>query len=172
MNNIADNQPNQEQSIQSDPNISNQDTNKRKTPPKLSKLDKNILTATKALTNPTKANIARHVVELGGAKHIQTVYKRLKQKDYLRGELQAVEQYEYESLHREDLPLARKRARKAIKNKDLNDKEVFPYVKLIYDKAYGEVHKTVGQSGISIDTIESIQIMVNADVSRNLGHDD
>ena len=103
-------------------------------------------------------------MDLGGAKHIQTVYKRLKQKDYLQRDLPEIEKYEQEVLHREDLPLARKVARKALKNKEMNEKEKFPYVKLVYDKAYGETHRNVSTPGVSIESIQIASVNILADI--------
>ena len=129
-----------------------------------SKLDLNILSATKALDNPTKASISKHVVALGGAKHIQTVYKRLKLKDYLRAEIQSVRDNNREYLDRIIVPDALKVTRKAIRNKDLTEKEKLPYVKLAMDKSFGETHHHTAPQQVNIKNIESIQVAISNDV--------
>ena len=151
------NQSNQNTNID-DPN---NDNLIQESPPKLSKLDKNIISATKALTNPTKSNIANHVVELGGAKHIQTVYKRLRAKDYLQGGIQDIETFHNEFLQRELAPLALRNIKKVYKDKSLAPKERFSYDKLIADKMYGEKHVHTGRQQVNIGSVERIQVMIN-----------
>ena len=140
-------------------------------PIKLSTLDKNILAATKVLDNPTKSNIANYVVELGGAKHIQTVYNRLKKRDYLQAELSQIEDYHAQQLQREDYPLARKRLNKALSDKDetgayvLSHKEAFPMIKLVYDKVHGEKHFNQAPQVVNIESINNAQFNISNDVA-------
>ena len=93
-----------------------------------------------------------------------TLYKRYNNSDYLRREFSEVEKQQIEQLHREEYPLARKRVRKALKNKDLDDKSAFPYVKLVYDKVYGEKTRNNSEPGIQIGAIQNAQFIIESDL--------
>ena len=125
-----------------------------------STLDPAILTVKKAFPEADKAQLAKICKQIGATNHVQSVYNRLKKKDYLNMELSELENQLRQQLVRDTYPLAVKRATKALKNKDLDDKAAFPYVKLAYDKVHGETYRNVSQPGISIDSIQNAQIIV------------
>lgn len=139
----------------------------KETNTKFSKLDNAIITAIKANPEANRAEIAKIVKGLGAAKHIQTVYVRLKKKDYLQKEFSEIKKYHDEYLQREQLPIAAKVVTKALKNKELKESAKYPYVKLVYDKAYGETHNVAHQSGVSIGAIQNAQIIIQSDLSGN-----
>ncbi len=130
---------------------------------KLSTLDKNIISATKALDNPTKSSIANHVVQLGGAKHIQTVYKRLKQKDYLRLELAEVRRHNLERIQREHVPKALIKLKKQLNNK--NDSVQMRAINTTLKYGMGEMINAP-ESGVAIGTITNAQIIIEANSGR------
>ena len=134
-------------------------------PKKLSKMDRAIITAIKANPDISRAQLANTVVDLGAAKHIQSVYGRLKKRDYLNAELVQIENYHAQQLQREDYPLARKRLNKALKDKDITHKEALPYVKLVYDKVHGEKHFNQAPQVIHIDAINNAQFLIKDDVA-------
>jgi len=130
--------------------------------PELSKLDKNIITVAKTMKDPTKAAVARKVVELGGANHIQTVYRRMTQKDYLHRDILTVRDYNREYLDRKLMPQAIKIAEKALKDKEMDKKAQFPYVKLAFDKSLGDTVHHKGREMVSIGAIDRIQVLVGS----------
>ena len=133
-------------------------------PKKMSKMDMAIVTAIKAEPGITKAQLANRVVSLGAAQHIQSVYGRLKKKDYLQAELSQIEDYHAQQLQREDYPLARKRLNKALKDPELSHKEAFPMIKLVYDKVHGEKHFNQAPQVVNIESINNAQFNIKADV--------
>ena len=134
-------------------------------PKKMSKMDMAMVTAIKAEPGMTKAQLANRVVSLGAAKHIQSVYGRLKKRDYLNAELSQIEDFHAQQLQREDYPLARKRLNKALKDNDITHKEALPYVKLVYDKVHGEKHFNQAPQVIHIDAINNAQFLIKDDVA-------
>jgi len=134
-----------------------------------STLDPAILTAIKAYPNASKSQIANIVKDMGVTNHIQSVYNRLKKKDYLNKEIAEIETQHHQQLVREDYPLARKRLAKALKDKDLTHKEAFPFVKLAYDKVHGETFKNAPSAGIPMVAIQNAQIIVQGDIKQGGG---
>ena len=134
-------------------------------PAKLSKIDKAIITVIKSEPDINKAQLANRIVALGITKHIQSVYNRLKKKDYLQAELSQIEDFHAQQLQREDYPLARKRLNKALKDSELTHKEALPYVKLVYDKVHGEKHFNQAPQVIHIDSINNAQFNIKDDVA-------
>ena len=142
-----------------------------KKPIKLSKLDEGILTVMRANPEANRTDIVNKTYALGLTKHKQTVYNRLKKKDYLNAELSKIEDFHAQQLQREDYPLARKRLRKALNDKDkdgeyvLSHKEAFPMIKLVYDKVHGEKHFNQAPQVVNIESINNAQFNIKADVS-------
>jgi len=111
-------------------------------------------------------------VKLGAAKHIQSVYNRLKKKDYLQRELAEIQAAKYEHLERIQVPLAAKVVDKALKDKELNLKDKMPFVKLVYDKSFGELHRNVSEGSVNIGAIKNAQIIIQGALNRNSDADD
>jgi hypothetical protein len=105
------------------------DKKPKKKKQKLSEKDKLILQ--KVTEDPEKPlnQIGNELVELGAYKHPGSVYRRLSQNAILKREISEVGRYHEEHLKREIYPKAAKRWEKALKDKELSHKEVFPYVK-------------------------------------------
>ena len=140
-------------------------------PKKPSKIDKAIVTVIKSEPNITKAQLANRIVALGITKHVQSVYNRLKKKDYLNAELSKIEDFHAQQLQREDYPLARTRLRKALNDKDkttgeyvLSHKEAFPMIKLVYDKVHGEKHFNQAPQVVNIESINNAQFNIGKDI--------
>ena len=140
-------------------------------PIKLSKLDQGILTVMHANPEANRTEIVNKTYDLGLVKHKQTVYNRLKKRDYLQAELSQIEDYHAQQLQREDYPLARKRLNKALSDKDetgayvLSHKEAFPMIKLVYDKVHGEKHFNQAPQVVHIDAINNAQFNISNDVA-------
>ena len=132
---------------------------------KLSTLDEGILTVMRANPEANRTDIVNKTYALGLVKHKQTVYNRLKKKDYLNAELSKIEDFHAQQLQREDYPLARKRLNKALKDQELTHKEALPYVKLVYDKVHGEKHFNQAPQVVNIESINNAQFNIKADVS-------
>jgi DNA-binding Lrp family transcriptional regulator len=111
---------------------------KAKSKEELSEKDKLILMKVKEDPEKPMNQIGKELVELGVYKHPGSIYRRLTQQGILRREIAEIEEHWRQHLHRELYPLAAKRWKRALKNKDLNDKEVFSYVKLAADKVHAE----------------------------------
>ncbi len=120
--------------------------------------------------DPTQSiyQIGKKLKDSGKAVSKNRIYERLKRSDYLRTEFARIEKYHMEQLHRDTYPLAAKRMNKALKNKELDDNKVFPYVKLAYDKVHGETHKHVPAPTISVGNIEKMQVIINNDLDTTL----
>ncbi len=116
----------------------------------------------------TPYQIGKKLKAQGKALSRNHIYSRLKKSDYLRTEFARIEKYHMEQLHRDTYPLAAKRMNKALKNKELDDNKVFPYVKLAYDKVHGETHKHVPAPTISVGNIEKMQVIINNDLDTTL----
>jgi hypothetical protein len=85
------------------------------------------------------------------------VYDRLKKKDYLSRPIQEIRNYHKEQHTREIFPLAQKKLKKALKNKNLDEKTSFNYVKLAYDKELSDqTNPTTHQTQINIETLQAI----------------
>jgi hypothetical protein len=111
-------------------------TNKKRK--ELSEKDKLILSKVKEDPEKPLNQIGKELVELGVYKHPGSIYRRLSQNGILKREIAEVEKYWGEHLKREIYPLAAKRWKRALKNKDLSDKEAFSFVKLAADKVHAD----------------------------------
>lgn len=138
----------------------NPDENK----PQLNKLDKHILTAATSLDNPTRAAIANHVVDLGGAKHTQSVYRRLQQKDYLRMELAEIRRHNLETIQRTHVPKALIKLKKQLNNTD--DSVQMRAINTTLKYGMGEIVNAPEQ-GISIGSIQNAQIIIESNAIRD-----
>lgn len=118
----------------------------------------NELLLTLAKDNPeaTDYKIANKAVDLGVVKNRATVYNRLKRNDYLRAEIDTIRRAHREQWSREVYPLAVKRAKKALKDKRMDAKDVFPYVKLAVDKELTVEQTPTAQQIINIDQIQML----------------
>ena len=150
------------------------ETNKPEKPIKLSKLDNAILTTIKANNTSSKSEIAHGVVGLGVTNHIQSVYNRLKQKDYLQAEIQRIRDYNRQHLDREIVPIALKQVKKVIKSKTLTADEIKlykakePFIKLAIDKSFGDIHHTEAPQVVNIESIQNAQFLIKADLTDDI----
>ena len=110
-----------------------------------------------AYQNPGFNNnqIAKKVAELGVVKHPQTAYKRLTKSAYLKRDIDEIHAHQDQEFTRELVPPAFKVVKKALNNKELDDKEKFPYAKLVMDK-----WKDTRVPNISVNKVEYQQLQV------------
>ena len=129
-----------------------------KTELELSETEQSILSV--AEVHPEKSNyqIAQQLVATGDIKCIDTVYKCLKRSDYTRLKLAELRSRLHEDHARTIMPLAHKRLKKALKNKELAEKEAFPYVKLAYDKGMADKEEATTQVQVNIEEMRQIII--------------
>lgn len=106
--------------------------------------------------------IGKKCVEEGIDKNPKQIYVRWKKSDYLQVEVPALEERHKEELMREDMPLASRKLRKALK--ELNSKEAFPYVKLVYDRVLGD--KMQSPTIIGNVNIGSIQVAIREELAN------
>jgi hypothetical protein len=111
--------------------------------------------------------IGRKLVALGLSRCKDTIYQRLKKSEYLRAEFAAIEKHIQEQLVREDFPLARRVAHKALRPAQMSEKDKFPYVKLVYDKALANRKDKIPESPVSIGTIERLQVIMKATLEKD-----
>ena len=113
-----------------------------------------------AEVNPTFNNhqIANKLVTTGHVKSIQATYDALKRSDYTRLKLAELRSRLHEDHARTIMPLAHKRLKKALKNKDLAEKEAFPYVKLAYNKGMADKEEATTQVQVNIEEMRQIII--------------
>jgi hypothetical protein len=129
---------------------------KAKTKEELSEKDKLILMKTKEDPEKSLNQIGKELVELGVYQHPNSVYKRLSKNGILRREIAEIEKYWREHLHRELYPLAAKRWKRALKSKDLDDKEAFSYVKLAADKVHADTTKIEFPPQVNLAVIHTL----------------
>jgi len=133
----------------------------------LSKYDIAALTLKKQNPALTPHAIGKQLIKHGFSVNKNTVYSRLKHSDYLQAEFRMIENQHREQLVREDYPLARKKLRKLLKNKD----NVAPAavqmqaIKLVYDKSLADRQDKIPESPVNIENIEKLQILVQGDIT-------
>lgn len=128
--------------------------------PVLDEIDNKILNIVTADPTINGNQIGNKLIQLGVVKSPQSVYARLKKNTYLHGEIQKLRDAIKEDHSRTIFPLAHKRMKQALKNKDLHDKDVFQYVKLAYDKELSTKEENTGNHVESVN-IESLQVLIN-----------
>ena len=134
---------------------------------KLSSIDSAILAVKRLNPHMTAYEIGKQLKKHKLSINRMTVYSRLRQNDYLQTEFKALENYHREQLVREDYPLARKKLRKLLKNKD----NVTPAavqmqaIKLVYDKSLADRQDKIPESPVNIENIEKLQILVQGDIT-------
>lgn len=136
-------------------------------PDKMSRYDVAALTLKKQFPTLSSHAIGRRLVEHGLSRCKDTIYQRLKKSDYLRAEFAAIEKHTHEQLVREDFPLARRVARKALRSSQMSEKDKFSYVKLVYDKALADRKDKTSVSPVSLETIERLQVIIEASLQRD-----
>jgi hypothetical protein len=142
------------------------DVNNDNQEPVLDKTDSIIVNLVKTEPTLTNSQIANKLKDIGQIKSTSTVYNRLRKNIYLHGEIQRLRDAIKEDHSRVIFPLAHKRMKEALKNKDLHDKDVFQYVKLAYDKELSTKEEANTQVNTQVN-IDSLQIMINKALSDN-----
>jgi len=115
----------------------------------------------------TNAQLGRELNKVGASNNTKYIFQRMADSDYFKAELQAVENQHHENMLRETYPIAEKVLNRALKSRDktLDLKGKFPYVKLAYDKVHGETHRHVSQPAINVENIERLQVVIGNDLA-------
>ena len=100
--------------------------------------------------------IGNDLKQIGVYKHPVSVYHRLVQSDFIKLELAKLKEKVQESVARELFPIAFKQAKIALKNKDLDEKGKFPYIKLIFDKTLGEDFQGIINQTVNINQLQQV----------------
>ncbi len=155
------------------PNNNNLPVNASKTPfkdPNLTQYEKIAVSIKQRRPELSNAELGRELNKVGASNNTKYIFQRLADSDYFRAELTAVENHHHESLLRETYPIAEKVLNRALKSRDktLDLKGKFPYVKLAYDKVHGETHKHAPAPTISVGNIEKMQVIINNDLDTTL----
>jgi len=118
----------------------------------------------------TNAELGRELNSVGASNNTKYIFQRIADSDYFKAELQAIENNHHEILLRETYPIAEKVLNRALKSRDktLDLKGKFPYVKLAYDKVHGETHRHVAAPTINVANIERMQVVINNDLESTL----
>ena len=119
-------------------------------------VDQLILAESNTFPDKTPYQIGQEFQEVGIYDNPMSVYKRLSKSDYLRVELTKLKEKVRENTIRVMFPLAEKRLKKVLKNRDLDEKTLFPYVKLVYDKALGEDFQGAIFQTFNVDKMQQI----------------
>ena len=128
-----------------------------KTAPELDIIDQAILHIGQTKPDYTPSQIGTELKNLGIVNNRQTVEQRLLKRDYLSLELTKLRERISENHTREVFPLAHKRMKKALKDKDLSHKDALGYVKLAYDKEMSDKTREQGHSNtVNIDKMQVI----------------
>lgn len=128
--------------------------------PVLDEIDKTIVDVAKYNPEYTNNQIANKLKDIGKIKSLNTVFNRIRKNTYLHGEISKVREAIKEDHSRVIFPLAHKRMKQALKNKDLHDKDVFQYVKLAYDKELSTKEEATNITNQQVN-IDSLQVMIN-----------
>jgi hypothetical protein len=135
--------------------------------PKPTKLDKAIDLVVSQDPGMPKGEIANRVIDIGAAKHKESVFRRLRKRDYKHGEISTIRDYNRQYLDRLIVPKALKVMDKAIKADDISDKDKYPYVKLAIDKSFGEIRHNEQPQVVRIDSINKAQILVKNIIDKD-----
>ena len=130
--------------------------NKSNTPKKHEVIDQLILAESTTFPEKSFDQIGQELQQVGVYNHPKSIYKRLTHSEYLRVELAKLKERVRENTIRVMFPLAEKRVKKALKNKDLDEKTLFPYIKLIYDKTLGEDFQGIINQTVNINQLQQV----------------
>lgn len=130
----------------------------------VSKIDKAIDLVVSQNPGMPKGQIANEVIALGSAKHKESVFRKLRKRDYKVGEIGTIRDYNRQYLDRIIVPDALKVMKNAIKSKDLPIKDKQPWVKLAVDKSFGEIRHTEQPQVVHIDAINNAQFVIKQDL--------
>ena len=136
------------------------DTTPANNTPEYDQIDKaivNIATADPTLTNNA---IANRLINIGLANTHTTVYHRLTRRDYLRRDIEQIRANHREQISRELMPLALKVTRKALKSKDMSEKDKHPYVAMIVKSDLGDQGADNKPTMINIEHLERMQVIM------------
>lgn len=133
----------------------NNGINADKSPPKLDKIDQAILNIALSTPDITTNQIANRLINTGLTKSVPTAYNRLKKSDYLRSELEKIQQNHRETFSRELMPLAIKKTRKALKT--LDEKDAYPYVAMTVKTTLGDQGPASPATTINIGQMQVLQ---------------
>ena len=128
--------------------------------PKYDKIDQAIVNL--AVADPTLTNnaIANKLINIGLTNTHTTVYNRLTKKDYLRGEIDEIRANHREQISRELMPLALTVTRKALKSKDISEKDKHPYVAMVVKSDLGDQGADTKPATINIEHLERMQVIM------------
>ena len=142
-------------------------------PPKLDHIDQAICNIAATYPGITPHAITKKLNNTGTIISHQAIYHRLRKSDYLRGELEKIQQGHREEWSRELMPLATKNARKVLKSKDIDDKDKYPYTALVAKTVLGDQGPAAPQTTINIGQMQVLQGIMrgNSDKVGILGDD-
>lgn len=131
-----------------------------KNTPKYDETDQAILNIVTSDPNITTNQIGHRLLTIGQCTSTDTVYKRLRRKDYLRREVEEIRQNHREQISRELMPLALKVTRKALKSKDMSEKDKHPYVQMVVKSDLGDQGADGKPATINIEHLERMQVLL------------
>ena len=126
--------------------------------PELSDTEQSILSI--AEVHPEKSNyqIAKQLVDIGQITCTDTVYKCLKRSDYTRLKLEELRSRITEDHARTMFPLAQKRLKQVLKDKEATHRDAMTAVKLVYDKQMGDKEEPTQVTQVNIEEMRQVII--------------
>ena len=116
----------------------------------------------------TVNGMCQKAADIRQTKHASTFYRIYKVKEYIQRPIDEIRNNLMERVERIQLPLAAKRTEKALRNKGLSEKEVFPWVNMVYKTGLGEAVPAVAQT----IRIGQIQVLFGAQLDSKVGTDE
>lgn len=134
---------------------------------KLDQLDTSIIIHAMANPNDNQYQLGKKIQKMGIADQ-STVYRRLQKNAYLRGEIQKIRQFNSEFVSRELIPEALKIHKKILKDQDIEPIKKKDWVFQAEKMEFRLDQPAPAGNTINIQTIERLQMIVGADMAKQL----
>ena len=129
-----------------------------KTEPKLSDTQQAIIQVAEVHPNLNNNQIAKKLIATGQIKGRDAVYKALQKSDYTRLKLEELRSRITEDHARVMFPLAQKRLKQVLKDKDATHRDAMTAVKLVYDKQMGDKEEPTQVTQVNIEEMRQVII--------------
>ena len=131
-----------------------------KTHPEYDQIDQAICNIVQVHPNANPSEISRRLNNTGTIISHQAIYHRLKTRDYLSREIETIRANHREQISRELMPLALMVTRKALKSKDISEKDKHPYVAMVVKSDLGDQGADTKPATINIEHLERMQVIM------------
>ena len=128
--------------------------------PKPDEIDKAICNIVTVHPEASPNEISRRLNNTGTIISHQAIYHRLKKRDYLRRDIDAIRANHREQISRELMPMALGVTRKALKDKEMSAKDKHPYVSMVIKSDLGDQGADNKPTTINIEHLERMQVIM------------